>query len=357
MNRSTSLYLDIVRPLAALAVLMSHFSYGNLAGPRWGNFGRAGPQAVDVFFVLSGFVIAHVYRTREQDASSYFISRAARIYSVALPALLLTWIVDGIGRHLSPGIYLDGPYQPYTPGLLLRSVLFLGEQWNTSRYPGSNIPYWSLGFEVWYYVAFGAFVFAPRRWRWWVLLAVLAFIGPKVALMFPAWLMGVAAYEACGRERLSRPVAWACMLVPVALFALVETRPYVQFNDFDELAWTQRRWFGAGQHLFLSALFATHVVGFSSLASRGLPWLERHARRIRWVSGATFSIYLAHLPIMYLLFAMFPQARNSAAALSIIPATIAACFLFAQIGERRKDDWKSRLTQVLDRALRLVRTA
>lgn len=56
-----------------------------------------GVQAVDAFFVLSGFVIAHVSAVKERDARTYFISRAARIYSVAIPAIILTSILDAIG--------------------------------------------------------------------------------------------------------------------------------------------------------------------------------------------------------------------------------------------------------------------
>ncbi|MGA7451675.1 MAG: hypothetical protein WBW73_10515, partial [Rhodoplanes sp.] len=82
----------------------------------------------------------------------------------------------------------DGPFQALGPGLLIRCVSFLGEHWNAHRFPGSNSPYWSLGFEVWYYVAFGAFVFCPGRWRWIAAATVLVFIGPwhKVATRQPA---------------------------------------------------------------------------------------------------------------------------------------------------------------------------
>ena len=119
-----------------------------------------GVQAVDVFFVLSGFVIAHVCATREHDLRDYVISRTARIYSVAIPALILTAIVDAIGIRENAATY-QGPFQAFSPGLIIRSVFFIGEQWNAHRFPGSNGPYWSLGFEVWYYATFGAFLFAP----------------------------------------------------------------------------------------------------------------------------------------------------------------------------------------------------
>jgi peptidoglycan/LPS O-acetylase OafA/YrhL len=186
MGRSLSLYLDVIRPLAALFVLLSHISQPHISG-QLKALSNAGSQAVVVFFVLSGFVIAHVCATREATLRDYAIARAARIYSVALPALLLTLFLDILGQQVQPAAYPPA-YQPFTPSLGIRSILFLGEQWGAHRYPGSNSAYWSLGFEVWYYVAFGAFLFSGYL----AAIAVLLFIGPKVAIMFPCWLLGVA---------------------------------------------------------------------------------------------------------------------------------------------------------------------
>ena len=78
MNRCLSLYLDLIRPLAALCVLLSHISLPQISGTLK-SFSLAGAQAVNVFFVLSGFVIAHVWATRESNVRDYAIARAARI--------------------------------------------------------------------------------------------------------------------------------------------------------------------------------------------------------------------------------------------------------------------------------------
>ena len=43
-----------------------------------------------VFFVLSGYVIAHVLATRERTLFEYFASRFSKLYSVVVPALILT---------------------------------------------------------------------------------------------------------------------------------------------------------------------------------------------------------------------------------------------------------------------------
>ena len=336
VNRTTSLYLDMLRPIAALVVLLSHVSYQNLSGGQLKFMASTGVQAVDIFFVLSGFVIAHVCATREHDLRDYAISRAARIYSVAIPALILTAIVDAIGIRENAATY-QGPFQAFSPGLIIRSVFFIGEQWNAHRFPGSNGPYWSLGFEVWYYAAFGAFLFAPSRWRWAATLVVLAFIGPKVALMFPAWLMGVAVYRVCSSRSLPQSAGWILLLVPIVGLAGYEMIPHSPLQQFSNVTLDFDRLRSTGQDYLLSALFSAHLIGFSAVSATFAPWFERHARPIRWIAGATFSLYLAHLPIMHLVAAVSPWPRSSVWTLCLLlTITPVACLAFAEVSERRK---------------------
>ncbi len=308
-----------------------------------------GVQAVDVFFVLSGFVIAHVCATREHDLRSYVISRAARIYSVALPALILTAIVDAIGIRENAAIYQETFHEyAFSPGVLIRSLLFIGEQWNAHRFPGSNGPYWSLGFEVWYYTAFGAFLFAPRRWRWAATLVVLAFIGPKVALMFPAWLMGVGVYWVCSSRSLPQSAGWILLIVPLVGLAGYQMVPHSPLQQFSIVTLDVDRFRSTGQDYLLSALFTAHLMGFSTVSATFAPWFERHARPIRWIAGATFSLYLTHLPIMHLLAVVSPWPKSSLWTLCLLlTITPLACLGFAEVSERRKDVWRALIMSVL----------
>ena len=309
----------------------------------------AGKQAVDVFFVLSGFVIAHVCSTREHGFREYALSRAARIYSVAIPAVILTVAVDSIGIMVNPGIY-DGAVQPMTLGLLVRCVLFVGEQWNAHRFPGCNGAYWSLGFEVWYYVAYGAFLFAPSKWRWVATAAVCAFIGPKVALMFPAWLMGVGVYRFLVSHKLSKALGWPLFIVPVVVFAAFQLVPHSHLEAYTAVTLSDERLESTFDDYFVCILFSCHIVGFSAVSSVFLPWLERHSRKIRWISGATFSIYLVHLPIMRFLAAISPFAASSPLMVCfLIAATPIPCFVFAELFERRKELWRSLIESTLRR--------
>ncbi|HEY1982377.1 MAG TPA: acyltransferase [Xanthobacteraceae bacterium] len=341
MNRPTSLYLDLVRPMAALFVLLSHVGFQNLSGGQLGFFESVGVQAVDVFFVLSGFVIAHVSATREKDIKTYFVSRAARIYSVAIPALLLTAALDDIGLRENPTIY-TGPFQALGPGLIVRCIFFINEQWNTHRFPGSDGPYWSLGFEVWYYIAFGGFIFSPRRWRWLIMTAILVFIGPKVALLFPLWLMGVALYHLCKAPPAIRPsIGWTLFVGPVFVLIAYQLLPHPALQPFTNVSFSLNRLWTFGQDYLVGFLFFLHLFGFTVISDAFSPWLEKHSRSIRWIAGATFSLYLTHLPIMHFLAAITPWLKTSPwMAVVLIVATPPLCLAFAELSERRKNIWR-----------------
>jgi len=98
MKKGTSLYLDLVRFSAALMVFLVHLKVHakGTFGPFWGfHLDYSSQTAVTVFFVLSGYVIAHVLATREGTPLEYCASRFARLYSVVVPALILTALLCG----------------------------------------------------------------------------------------------------------------------------------------------------------------------------------------------------------------------------------------------------------------------
>ena len=143
-----SIYLDIVRAMATLIVMLAHIR--QLFDLPWiQDFGH---QAVMVFFVLSGYVIANVADTRETTPRGFLIARFGRLWSVAVPAMALTVVCDMVGRTfgLHPAVYNLVPID--YPLIRLGAVLtFLSESW-VSIVPFSNFPMWSLSLEFWYYI-------------------------------------------------------------------------------------------------------------------------------------------------------------------------------------------------------------
>src|SRR5690348_1377346 len=159
MNRAFSTYLDAVRFLAAFTVLLSHWAYerftgGTFIGIRDYNLGS---DAVVIFFVLSGLVIAYTASSKDRTAQAFTFSRATRIISVALPALALTFLLDRLGAHLDPAAYDGWWYQPRGALDMLWQGLSFSSEWHVPGVRlGTNGPYWSLSYEVAYYLLFGA---------------------------------------------------------------------------------------------------------------------------------------------------------------------------------------------------------
>src|SRR5215469_6091581 len=161
MTNALSLYLDGLRFGAAFMVFLAHYSVHRISGGFfWPSFAY-GRIAVLVFFVLSGFVIAWVTETRERSLEDFALSRAARLYSVIIPAFVITAAIDYFGRAVDPKLYgLIWSRSGEHPILgFALSAVFLGQSWAVDTLPGLNVPYWSLNYEAWYYVLFGAIVF------------------------------------------------------------------------------------------------------------------------------------------------------------------------------------------------------
>jgi len=139
--------LDLLRGLAALAILARHF-------PWPGNHVQILPHsylAVDLFFVLSGFVIAHAYQERLARGLSlprFFAVRLIRLY----PAYALATLIGG-GAMLA---HIAGAGQPGDLGRLAASLgmaaLFLPTPPPWSVDPSSffplDYPAWSLFWEL-----------------------------------------------------------------------------------------------------------------------------------------------------------------------------------------------------------------
>ena len=301
MSPAFSLYLDLVRFVAACLVYVYH------SNQRWlisevlpaSDYGHS---SVVVFFVLSGYVIAFITGTKERDWPSYAASRLARIYSVALPAVVLTVALDAAGRALAPGNY-DYPWDQF-PTRVVASLAMLNEVWFVSITSFSNVPYWSICYESWYYVLFGVICFAPRRWAWPLAAALLLMLGPKIALLAPIWFMGVALYRWQALERLPLAAAWV-----LALGSVVAIVVFHRFgvgvalsNGLETLigkAWhrelTFSKFFVGDQVLGL--LVFCNFAGMRRVSSAFWPVLAPLARPIRWLAGFTLTLYLLHQPL------------------------------------------------------------
>jgi peptidoglycan/LPS O-acetylase OafA/YrhL len=147
--------LDGVRGVAALSVMAGH--YGQTLGIYWP---RHMFLAVDTFFMMSGFVIAHTYSERlshDMSTRSYLYRRVVRLYPMFVIGLILGAAVLYYGAHngvidysaddILHGVALNAVYLPY-----LNSADIEG---NVGQIFPADPPAWSLFLEM---LASGAFL-------------------------------------------------------------------------------------------------------------------------------------------------------------------------------------------------------
>ena len=334
MKRAQSAYLDLLRLAAALAVFLSHLSWAKLTGGFLWRLQEIGHPAVIVFFVLSGFVIQYATATKETTFYEYSVARFARLYSVVLPALLLTYVCDKIGMlHNPTAYYLNDETNPVLR--LVAAGLFLSQVWTWDLRLLSDDAFWSLPYEFWYYQMFAAAVFFAGRTRI-LLFAIAAMIsGPVILLLFPIWVLGVFAYRLSVAHRLERNTAlvlWLASMVGVAVSFVMREESFFKIYNVSYLPSS----FSLSDY-FMGFFVALNIFSASYL---DLP-LKGLAKHIAASASITFSLYLFHLPLLFL-FAAYTPSHWSVTERGIGAAafTLTAVILLAQVTEARKSAWR-----------------
>jgi peptidoglycan/LPS O-acetylase OafA/YrhL len=339
--------LDIVRFVAAIGVVVTHagedtFGTGWTHNPFWGDL------AVPVFFVLSGFVIRFVTRTREGNPREYYIDRASRIYSVAIPAMLMTLLCSLLCLLLQRDRFLHdwAPLFSDPIARLVANLTFLSQMWGHNTIPYINSPFWSLGFECPYYVFYG-FIFFLRGWKRLLACAVLAaLVGPQVVFLLPLWWSGVWMYDAyyylrgksAGLVAAIVLVLWVAISIVSGFFAMgrfpfaiqtiflyIASRP----NLLGLLSIPIHR---ATMFAYAAGLVSAVVLFLALLAIDGAsfspkPFLKDKVRR---VADGTFILYLFHYPLLLLVaYARLFRYQHNSRNVAVVTGVVLFCVLLA----------------------------
>lgn len=353
MNKPFSLYLDLVRFIAAVLVVAAHYLQHGIVGGNLAilmpDFGR---EAVIVFFVLSGFVIAYTTEQKKQSFTQYLVARLARIYSVALPILLLTFICVAVATRFS-GVPLDKGYVIDKAYVYLPfHLMFLGELWTMSETPPWLAQYWSLGYEVWYYVLFAAAYYTKGRSRITITVIVFLMLGPKLWLLLPVWMTGVWIYHWQKTHVITLTVArmgWCLSMVALAAYKFSDLD--VALRAFGNEIWPFHALRLGSADRFLADYVVCIAIGASFLFARFADFklLAFFSTPIRRLSAYTFTLYLVHGLVMGAWSALYHHDSTSVVDITLITTLIAlATVVVGYVTEGKKDAFQRFFQRIVD---------
>ena len=359
-------HLDMLRGVAAILVLVNHaraytfIPYSELEEvsiiwvPFYA-FTSLGHQSVIVFFALSGFLVGGpMLQQIFQNTFSfkfYAFKRITRLWIVLLPALFLTMVLDQLGMMITNGygymggireLYGLGPggeNMRYAPLTLVANLLFLQEIL-TSPF-GSNGPLWSLSYEFWYYCAF-PFIFLVVTFRSGkffgicslaVCVALGFFLPFNILKLGTVWAAGALSFYFLQKRSTmfsdisSHYRAGAVIAIP---FLMVISQVLEAYGDI---------------LLGISIAVLLPLIAHQSSSSR---LYERLARRL---SDISFSLYLAHSPVLVFLTAtlifpdrIIPGTEALAVFMSFCVTGLCAGFALWLLAERHTRDLQNALS-------------
>ncbi|MEW6022748.1 MAG: acyltransferase [Pseudomonadota bacterium] len=335
LTESFSLYLDLTRFVAALLVVLAHYlQYGIVNGNLAGVVPNMGREAVVIFFVLSGFVIAYVTESRVTTAREYVAARCGRIYSVVLPTLVFAWLLASV-------MGLGGVYQLAKPYIYIPlHLLFLGQSWTLSEVPPLLAPFWSLCYEVWFYVLFGVIYYLKGWRRIVVAIVVLGVMGYKLWLLLPVWISGVVLYHLQQRLVLTKSAARLGFVVSLSLLVLYNLAgAELLLRKLASASWPFSSLPLASAERFLGDYVVCVLVLANFLCARfaDLSGLLRYGTHIRTLASYTFTLYLSHMMVVLAWQKIFSHTNGTLYAMAGLTAAIGmVTIVLAQITERRK---------------------
>jgi peptidoglycan/LPS O-acetylase OafA/YrhL len=299
--------IQYLRALAAFGVFLSHAStslleHGHALIPM-----EVGTAGVDIFFVISGFIMYYTTVDRAVTSIQFYLRRLIRIVPLYFAFSTLAFFIargaPHVVRNFSPGV------ENY-----FRSIFFIPYYNLNSLDTWTGVPLvrpevgqgWTLNYEMFFYLLFGACLYLPPRFRVRSLVAICALL-PTIGLLTHPNGAILRTY--------TDP------LIIEFIFGVALGYIFVRYSQDSSLLRDSRWGRAAAGALLASASFAAliiqgfHRVGLTRVVSFGFPalglvagalLLERARRMPKSVfllllGNASYSFYLLHTFVLAIL--------------------------------------------------------
>lgn len=301
--------LDGLRGLAIILVVVFHYVNNQLVhSENWlgkklymaTSFGWAG---VDLFFVLSGFLIGNIL-IREKNRSRYFSTFYIRRFVRIVPNYYLLLVIYAF--VLSTSVGTDSSFigendsVPFWSYFLMVHNLFMGYLENMG-YAALSIT-WSIGIEEQFYLIMPLVIYFTKRSLLPAFFVSLVLIAPVLRMTYQTWvptyvfltsrmdslafgmLIAWVYIQPNFREIVQKRIAWVVMLF--ALVTLICVFLFLRYGDL-----------GVIKHSLLGILFSLMLL-FALVYNRGGYAKFLRQSFLRWIGTISYSLYLFHYLIL-----------------------------------------------------------
>jgi peptidoglycan/LPS O-acetylase OafA/YrhL len=334
--------LDGLRAIAVLAVVAYHASLDQAPG---GFFG------VDVFFVISGYLVTFLFLARADerrgpgraDTIDFWRRRLMRLVPAALGAVVVSWLVFAALNVRSVGNLTSEALAAMS---YVANWFFLFREqsyFETISQPSPFLHFWSLAVEAQFYLLWpvlliGAIRFGGRLSAFALAVSLAAISTLVVASLYDpladpsrayygtdarvaGLLLGAAlaivvrpGFSGAGVRAAVEGLGWAGLVTLVFLVT--------QVSEFDSFIYRGG---------FFIASTATLGVMLAALhGNNSVAWILA-LRPLRWIGERSYSIYLWHWPVFVL---TQPQLSIELRSMSLLAARLGATLILAELSYR-----------------------
>lgn len=290
-------YLDGIRGLLAIFVALSHI-YGAITGYASGRPFEGAYLAVDMFFVMSGFVLSYSLKIQKEKWVIFLLKRLARLWPLHVLGIFLVLLVLHLNelRHQ----YVPDYWGVIDFGLILKNILFL-ENMGLGDAIVINDPSWSISIEFW--VGISILYLLVGVGRKWIALLMSLLVYFFIALKTGGGLSVNGNVVNGINLGLLRGVAGIALGVFLSDFNLSRAANKIKGNLIVSFGclfiFLCIYWDGFYLDLVAVLLFALLVILMRDQNLLVAKIFE--VKILAWLGERSFSIYLLHTPIILLI--------------------------------------------------------
>lgn len=294
-----------MRGLAATWVFIYHL--GEFIAPYGIPSAEKGWIGVDIFFILSGFIISYIHfdEFKEYNSTTYkhfILLRLIRIYPVHFFMILVYF--GFVAALQSIGVPRDAPR---FDGDALLGNLALVHAWGGMPWPSWNFPSWSISAEFGAYLFFPVFVATVVRVKTAAgfVLGIVAALGGMTAILVGLGFDRPQVTFDYGLVRVT-----GCFLAGVFVYRLFcITKISLPWGRLTDAAFLVLLWvlFGWGNDFAASPVVAFIIFGVAK--AEGILSYVLTCRPILLLGTMSYSLYMVHMVCLEAVFAPLHYSR------------------------------------------------